>query len=169
MGRVWRLWISILALGRYIERRKWGLCPAVGQSRRLLLNLMRTVCGHYDRFVRTIRYDQTETFYPILCLLILSNHASHSPGYLYNFPFLHESCGIVVEDNCVEPLYKHVVNMNHPSMCFIGVPYYVCAFSMFDLQVNTISHPALYTFLVLTYNPFQLLLGLQYQNRFRHS
>ncbi|XP_059051569.1 senecionine N-oxygenase isoform X2 [Achroia grisella] len=57
-------------------------------------------------------------------------------GYLYNFPFLHESCGIVVEDNCVEPLYKHLVNINHPSMCFIGVPYYVCAFSMFDLQVR---------------------------------
>ncbi|KAJ8728422.1 hypothetical protein PYW08_016807 [Mythimna loreyi] len=57
-------------------------------------------------------------------------------GYLYNFPFLHESCGILVEDNCVEPLYKHVVNMKHPSMCFIGVPYYVCAFSMFDLQVR---------------------------------
>ncbi|XP_032518605.1 senecionine N-oxygenase-like isoform X2 [Danaus plexippus] len=57
-------------------------------------------------------------------------------GYLYNFPFLHESCDIVVEDNCVEPLYKHVVNIRHPSMCFIGVPYYVCAFSMFDLQVR---------------------------------
>ncbi|XP_049869538.1 senecionine N-oxygenase isoform X2 [Pectinophora gossypiella] len=57
-------------------------------------------------------------------------------GYLYNFPFLHESCEIVVEDNCVEPLYKHLVNINHPSMCFIGVPYYVCAFSMFDLQVR---------------------------------
>lgn len=57
-------------------------------------------------------------------------------GYLYNFPFLHESCDIVVEDNCVEPLYKHVVNIHHPTMCFIGVPYYVCAFSMFDLQVR---------------------------------
>lgn len=57
-------------------------------------------------------------------------------GYLYNFPFLHESCGIVVEENCVEPLYKHLVNIRHPSMCLIGVPYYVCAFSMFDLQVS---------------------------------
>ncbi|XP_035433179.1 senecionine N-oxygenase isoform X1 [Spodoptera frugiperda] len=57
-------------------------------------------------------------------------------GYMYNFPFLHKSCDIVVEENCVEPLYKHVVNMKHPSMCFIGVPYYVCAFSMFDLQVR---------------------------------
>ncbi|XP_047529489.1 senecionine N-oxygenase isoform X1 [Vanessa atalanta] len=57
-------------------------------------------------------------------------------GYLYNFPFLHESCNIVVEDNCVEPLYKHLVNIQHPTMCFIGVPYYVCAFSMFDLQVR---------------------------------
>ncbi|XP_063381060.1 senecionine N-oxygenase isoform X2 [Cydia fagiglandana] len=57
-------------------------------------------------------------------------------GYLYNFPFLHPSCGVVVDDNCVEPLYKHLVNIRHPSMCFVGVPYYVCAFSMFDLQVR---------------------------------
>lgn len=57
-------------------------------------------------------------------------------GYLYNFPFLHASCGIVVEDNCVEPLYKHAVNIRRPSMCLIGVPYYVCAFAMFDLQVR---------------------------------
>lgn len=57
-------------------------------------------------------------------------------GYLYNFPFLDKNCGIVVEDNCVEPLYKHLVNIHHPTMCFIGVPYYVCAFSMFDLQVR---------------------------------
>ncbi|XP_063362370.1 senecionine N-oxygenase-like [Cydia amplana] len=57
-------------------------------------------------------------------------------GYLYNFPFLHPSCGVVVDDNCVEPLYKHLVNIRHPSMCFVGIPYYVCAFSMFDLQVR---------------------------------
>ncbi|XP_041978260.1 senecionine N-oxygenase-like [Aricia agestis] len=57
-------------------------------------------------------------------------------GYLYNFPFLHPSCGISVQDNCVEPLYKHLVNIRHPTMCFIGVPYYVCAFAMFDLQVR---------------------------------
>ncbi|KAI8436325.1 hypothetical protein MSG28_004362 [Choristoneura fumiferana] len=55
---------------------------------------------------------------------------------IYNFPFLHASCGVVVDDNCVEPLYKHLVNIQHPSMCFVGVPYYVCAFSMFDLQVR---------------------------------
>ncbi|CAK1596581.1 unnamed protein product [Parnassius mnemosyne] len=57
-------------------------------------------------------------------------------GYMYNFPFLHESCGIVVKENCVEPLYKHLVNIHHPTMCLVGVPYYVCAFSMFDLQVR---------------------------------
>ncbi|XP_034830912.1 senecionine N-oxygenase isoform X1 [Maniola hyperantus] len=59
-----------------------------------------------------------------------------STGYIYNFPFLHPSCDIVVDDNCVEPLYKHLVNIAHPTMCFIGVPYYVCAYSMFDLQVR---------------------------------
>ncbi|XP_053687772.1 senecionine N-oxygenase-like [Sabethes cyaneus] len=55
-------------------------------------------------------------------------------GYRYNFPFLHESCGIEVDSNWVKPLYKQVLNINHPTMAFIGIPYYVCTTLMFDLQ-----------------------------------
>ena len=56
-------------------------------------------------------------------------------GYKYSFPFLHESCGVIVEDKLVQPLYKHMVHIERPSLCFIGIPFYVCAFQMFDLQV----------------------------------
>ncbi|KAF4520331.1 hypothetical protein B566_EDAN004391 [Ephemera danica] len=55
-------------------------------------------------------------------------------GYRYNFPFLDAACGVRIIDNCVEPLYKHLIHIDHPSMCFIGLPFYVCAFSLFDLQ-----------------------------------
>ncbi|RZF40843.1 hypothetical protein LSTR_LSTR003353 [Laodelphax striatellus] len=57
-------------------------------------------------------------------------------GYKYSFPFLSDDCGITVEENCVQPLFKHFININHPTMCFIGLPFYVCAFTMFDLQVR---------------------------------
>lgn len=57
-------------------------------------------------------------------------------GYKYTFPFLSIDCGISVDDNYVQPLYKHCININHPTMALIGVPYIVCASQMFDLQVN---------------------------------
>lgn len=57
-------------------------------------------------------------------------------GYSYSFPFLHESCGITVDDNHIQPLYKHMIHIERPSMCFIGIPFNVCTFQMFDLQVS---------------------------------
>lgn len=59
-------------------------------------------------------------------------------GYKYTFPFLSIDCGLSVDDNYVKPLYKHCININYPTMALIGVPFYVCASQMFDLQVNTI-------------------------------
>ncbi|XP_071438870.1 senecionine N-oxygenase [Hetaerina americana] len=55
-------------------------------------------------------------------------------GYRYNFPFLSEACRVRVEDNHVKPLYKHLIHTEFPTLCFIGLPFYVCAFSLFDLQ-----------------------------------
>lgn len=57
-------------------------------------------------------------------------------GYKYTFPFLSIDCGITVEDNYVQPLYKHCININNPTMALIGLPFYVCASQMFDLQVR---------------------------------
>ena len=57
-------------------------------------------------------------------------------GYQFSFPFLEKSCGIEVENKytMVKPLHKHMININHPSMCFIGIPIQVCPFPQFDLQ-----------------------------------
>ncbi|ETN67912.1 dimethylaniline monooxygenase [Anopheles darlingi] len=57
-------------------------------------------------------------------------------GYRYSFPFLHEECGVQVDENWVKPLYKHVLNIAHPTMAFIGLPFYVCATRMFELQTR---------------------------------
>ncbi|XP_046405917.1 flavin-containing monooxygenase FMO GS-OX5-like [Ischnura elegans] len=55
-------------------------------------------------------------------------------GYKYNFPFLSEACRVTAEDNHVRPLYKHLIHTEFPTLCFVGLPFYVCAFSLFDLQ-----------------------------------
>ncbi|CAO1415183.1 unnamed protein product [Diamesa tonsa] len=57
-------------------------------------------------------------------------------GYKYNFPFLSIDCNIICDDNYVRPLYKHCLSINRPTMGFIGLPFYVCATQMFDLQVR---------------------------------
>ncbi|KAJ8952589.1 hypothetical protein NQ318_004136 [Aromia moschata] len=57
-------------------------------------------------------------------------------GYRYSFPFLHESCGITVDKNFIQPLYKHMIHIEKPTMCLIGIPFNVCAFQMFDLQAR---------------------------------
>jgi dimethylaniline monooxygenase (N-oxide forming) len=57
-------------------------------------------------------------------------------GYKYTFPFLSADCGIACDDNFVRPLYKHCLSINRPSLGFIGLPFYVCAMQMFDLQTR---------------------------------
>ncbi|XP_058836358.1 senecionine N-oxygenase-like [Topomyia yanbarensis] len=57
-------------------------------------------------------------------------------GYKYSFPFLSSECGIRIEENHVTPLFKHVINISHPTMALIGIPFYVCPTQMMDLQAR---------------------------------
>lgn len=56
-------------------------------------------------------------------------------GYLYSFPFFTSKSGITVTNNNIYPLFKHIINIEHPSMGFIGIPTTVCPFPIFDIQV----------------------------------
>ncbi|XP_031633747.1 dimethylaniline monooxygenase [N-oxide-forming] 3-like, partial [Contarinia nasturtii] len=58
----------------------------------------------------------------------------YATGYKYSYPFLDASAGIHVKDNFVEPLYMHVLNVEHPTMAFIGVAHGGLHFPMYDLQ-----------------------------------
>jgi thioredoxin reductase len=57
-------------------------------------------------------------------------------GYNYSFPFLSGACGVKVEDNYVHPLYKQIISVENPTLAFIGVPFIVCPFPLFDIQVR---------------------------------
>ncbi|XP_018335753.1 senecionine N-oxygenase-like isoform X2 [Agrilus planipennis] len=58
-------------------------------------------------------------------------------GYKYCFPFLTNDCGIVVDSSkWVRPLYKEIVNIEHPTMCFIGLQFNLPVIAMFDLQAR---------------------------------
>lgn len=57
-------------------------------------------------------------------------------GYDYKFPFLSIDCGLSCNEKFVQPLYKHCININRPSMAIMGLPYFAVAMPLFDLQVR---------------------------------
>ncbi|XP_063231833.1 uncharacterized protein LOC134536150 isoform X4 [Bacillus rossius redtenbacheri] len=57
-------------------------------------------------------------------------------GYEYAFPFLHPSCGVVVKDKMVSPLYQHLIHIDFPTLCFVGLPMSVIPFRVFEYQVT---------------------------------
>ena len=59
-------------------------------------------------------------------------------GYLYDFPFLDECCGIEVQNGRVFPLYKQIFNIQYPSMAFMGLSHLVCPFKLFSMQARWI-------------------------------
>ncbi|KAK7584092.1 hypothetical protein V9T40_005055 [Parthenolecanium corni] len=59
-------------------------------------------------------------------------------GYQYYFPFLDDSCGISVDEDgqVINSLYKHFINIEQPTMCFIGLFQRTIISFLFDLQVQ---------------------------------
>ena len=56
-------------------------------------------------------------------------------GYEYQYPFL-DSTLVSVTDNWVHPLYLDVLSQNYPTLGFIGVPFLVIPFPLFELQAQ---------------------------------
>lgn len=57
-------------------------------------------------------------------------------GFYYSYPFLTIESGVHVDENCVEPLFKQVININYPTMAFIGLNYHLCIQLVIDLQAR---------------------------------
>lgn len=57
-------------------------------------------------------------------------------GFKFSFPFLSTECGVFVEENFVQPLFKQVINIKNPSMAFIGLNFLVAAQMHFDMQAQ---------------------------------
>ncbi|XP_067627348.1 LOW QUALITY PROTEIN: senecionine N-oxygenase-like [Eurosta solidaginis] len=56
-------------------------------------------------------------------------------GFNYTAPFLSTDCGVFIDENVVYPLYKHCININQPTMAFVGL--HINTFSaLLDLTVR---------------------------------
>lgn len=64
------------------------------------------------------------------------DYVIYCTGYQYSFPFLSTDCGIFVQNNHVQPLHKQCINIEHPTMAIIGLPFLVLPTQCFDLQIR---------------------------------
>lgn len=68
-------------------------------------------------------------------------------GYEYSFPFLSPDCGISIEEHRVTNLYKHLININYPSMAILSIPFTTVPFVVSDIQAQFVkeifSNPSL--------------------------
>ncbi|KAK9277113.1 hypothetical protein L1049_006652 [Liquidambar formosana] len=72
--------------------------------------------------------------------VVLADVILHCTGYKYHFPFLETNGAVTVDDNCVGPLYKHVFPpVLAPWLSFIGLPWKVVPFPMFEFQSKWIA------------------------------
>lgn len=85
-------------------------------------------------FLKKIRLHRPTVLYCNIFVSILHNNL----GYRYSIPFLSVDSGIHIEDNFVQPLYKHIFNIEHPTMVFIGLADLLGAFHTVELEVNFI-------------------------------
>lgn len=56
-------------------------------------------------------------------------------GYHYRYPFLAPDL-INVEDNWVSPLYRDLLHREHTTLAFIGIPFKVVPFPLFEVQAQ---------------------------------
>ncbi|XP_037049491.1 senecionine N-oxygenase-like [Bradysia coprophila] len=60
----------------------------------------------------------------------------YATGYSYSYPFLSVDSGIHVHNDFVQPLYKQIINIYHPTMAFIGIQKYVIVYHLYDIQAQ---------------------------------
>jgi hypothetical protein len=76
----------------------------------------------------SIRLTDGATIEPVDALI-------YCTGYHYRYPFMSEDC-VTVEDNWVQPLYRDLLHQDHETLAFIGIPFRVVPFPLFELQAQ---------------------------------
>ncbi|KAL6174515.1 hypothetical protein ACLB2K_051161 [Fragaria x ananassa] len=72
--------------------------------------------------------------------VVLADSIIHCTGYKYHFPFLETNGIVIVDDNRVGPLYKHVFPPAlAPSLSFVGIPFKVVPFALYEFQSKWIA------------------------------
>ncbi|KAL0869189.1 hypothetical protein ABMA27_007471 [Loxostege sticticalis] len=57
-------------------------------------------------------------------------------GYKYDYPFLDKNCGLNITRYSVTPVYRHLVNINQPTMMVMGLFFHACLPKALDAQAR---------------------------------
>ena len=63
------------------------------------------------------------------------DHLMYCTGYEYAYPFLSDDL-VEVDDNYVTGLYRDIASIRHPTLGFIGLPFLIVPFPMFEMQAR---------------------------------
>jgi dimethylaniline monooxygenase (N-oxide forming) len=118
-----------LAIGEVASHVSWSNHMFKSYGRDLNIKLNVQYKGSVDRLTEIgAIFDDgtTENFTAIV----------YATGFDYKFPFLSVDCGLSCDDKHIQPLFKHCININQPTMAIISLPYFALAMPMYDLQVR---------------------------------
>lgn len=104
---------------------RWAFSDAsLHVKRNTLVGIIHLVIQDYDSKWNNFK----KKCIPLFILSVLKWCLSYPEGrYKYKFPFLTNNAAVSVDDNCVDPLYKHVFPPQvAPRLSFIGLPLKVC-------------------------------------------
>lgn len=120
-----------LAIGKTAKYVAWSNHTKRTFGRDLNIDLPETVEQKVDviKFSDNSAYFEDGSFDEFSVVI-------YATGYDYKFPFLSIDCGLSLDNKHVQPLYKHCINIDRPSMAIIGLPYFAIGVPLYDLQVR---------------------------------
>ena len=117
--------------GKWAEKLVWSnhLFETFGQKLNLTLNESTTEKPDVKQLTETGAEFVDGSFEEVSTII-------YATGYDLKFPFLSIDCGLLCDDGYVQPLYKHCLSINHPTLAIIGLPVFALGMPMYDLQIR---------------------------------
>ncbi len=91
--------------------------------------------GGVHRYPAPLKFDGSAIHFRDAPALENIDHFIYCTGYEYQFPFLETSL-VKVENNWVTPLYRDIVAPTDTTLAFIGLPFHVIPFPLFEYQAK---------------------------------
>lgn len=112
----------------YLFAKSWGFSNAEEGATGKNMNIYKTT-GTFDRIDGNTLFCNEKAFENIDCIVFCT-------GYKFTYPFLKNLENFGTKDNLVQPLYKYIWWQHDPSLIFIGIPFLVIPFPMFECQAR---------------------------------
>ncbi|KAH0554873.1 flavin-containing monooxygenase FMO GS-OX-like 2 [Cotesia glomerata] len=86
--------------------------------------------------ITRVKFVNGNEFHLTDATTVIADDLLYCTGYNFSFLFLDETCHIKVDNDHVNMLFNHLINIKHPKMAFVGIPFKVIPFPMFHIQVQ---------------------------------